>query len=203
MHLKGGRFRMGSDSADISRYPARYPGLPRELFLQETPAHEVRIRAFDLDSTEVTVAAFAAFVRENPGWRRSAIAATISNGKYLSSWSGDTPPAESDSLPVTFVTWYAATAYCESVGKRLPSEAEWEFAALGGQRGDSDRDTGAVVSPRAILALDPAALRSARGRHVIRGGSYDGCVVNLRARYRDSHPAEGAEAFVGFRCARD
>lgn len=257
-HLSGGRFRMGSDSVDIARLLAAYPGLPRELFLQETPAHEVRLQPFDLDRTEVTVTAFASFVRDYPAWRRSAEPANDSNGRYLSTWDGGVPPAGIDSLPVTFVTWYAATAYCASVAKRLPTEAEWEFAALGGQHGDvfpwgaasptpsdanwlaselhapvavahypanayglydmagnvweyvsdrwrdrySDPTPAITISPRAILARDSASLEAESGRHVIRGGSYDGGVVNLRARYRDSHPAQGARAFVGFRCAR-
>ena len=40
-------------------------------------------------------------------------------------------------------------------------------------------------------------------RYAIRGGSFDGDPVNLRVRYRDSHPAVGAAEHVGFRCARD
>ena len=39
-------------------------------------------------------------------------------------------------------------------------------------------------------------------RHVIRGGSFGGSAINLRVRYRDSHPAGGAGPHVGFRCAR-
>jgi formylglycine-generating enzyme required for sulfatase activity len=37
---------------------------------------------------------------------------------------------------------------------------------------------------------------------VLRGGSFGGAPVNLRVAYRDSHPPEGAQPFVGFRCAR-
>jgi formylglycine-generating enzyme required for sulfatase activity len=256
--IPGGTFEMGTDSASLTLLLIRYPDLPRDLFLQETPAHTVHLEPFYIDRTEVTVAAFAAFVGTHLEWSRTRIPPTATNGKYLSTWAGDQPPAGSDSLPVNFVTWYAATAYCTSVGKRLPTEAEWEFAALGGQRGDvfpwgaapptardanwdesdihapvavahyaanayglydmagnvweyvadrwrdhySDPDTLAIVSPDSVLALHPAALEAARGRHVIRGGSFDGGVVNLRVRYRDSHPADGAQPHVGFRCAR-
>jgi formylglycine-generating enzyme required for sulfatase activity len=45
--------------------------------------------------------------------------------------------------------------------------------------------------------------QAARQRVVIRGGSYDGAPVNLRVRYRDSHPAGGAQPYVGFRCAKN
>jgi formylglycine-generating enzyme required for sulfatase activity len=258
VHLEGGRFRMGTDSAEIPALLAKYPGLPTELFAQETPAHEVQLAPFDIDRAEVTVNSFATFVNRNPKWRRSRLPASLNNGKYLSSWTGDAPPAADSSLPVTFITWYAATAYCEWRGARLPTEAEWEFAARAGHPGDAfpwgadaptpdvanwsannigkpvavahyapnafglydmagnvwqytadrwrdhynDVDKGKVAAPADILAQKPAALALESSRHVIRGGSYDGGVVNMRVRYRDSHPANGAGPHVGFRCAR-
>ena len=256
--IPGGSFQMGTDTASLASLVAHYPDFPPDFFLQETPAHAVLLHPFYLDRTEVPVSAFAEFVRAHPEWSRSRIPSTATNGKYLSTWADDRPPVGSDSLPVNFITWYAATAYCASVAKRLPTEAEWEYAALGGQRGDvfpwgttpptardanwdesgihapvavahyapnayglydlagnvweytadrwrdhySDPDTFTIVAPDSILALRPAALEAARGRHVIRGGSFDGGVLNLRVRYRDSHPVNGAQPHVGFRCAR-
>ena len=47
-----------------------------------------------------------------------------------------------------------------------------------------------------------AAGKVSPGRRVIRGGSFGGSPVNLRVRYRDSHPELGAGPHVGFRCAR-
>ena len=51
------------------------------------------------------------------------------------------------------------------------------------------------VSPE-MIAADP------NFRRVVRGGSYDASAVNLRVRYRDSHPAQDARRIVGFRCAK-
>jgi sulfatase modifying factor 1 len=257
VYLPGGSFRMGTDSAELTALHKRYPELPLELFAQEAPAHDVVLAPFDIDLAEITVKSFATFVKANPQWKRSRIPASVNNGKYLSSWIGDAPAAADSSLPVTFVSWYAAASYCEWRRARLPTEAEYEYAAGAGHPGDtfpwgasaptadvvnwsgsnigkpvavaqyrpnifglydmsgnvweftSDRwrdnysvvDHGAVAAPADILAQKPAALALESSRHVIRGGSYDAGVVNLRVRYRDSHPANGAGPHVGFRCA--
>lgn len=59
---------------------------------------------------------------------------------------------------------------------------------------------GPVAGP--VTALSVHARDSVTTRRVIRGGSFAGAAVNLRVRYRDSHPPAGAGEHVGFRCAR-
>jgi formylglycine-generating enzyme required for sulfatase activity len=86
----------------------------------EKPAHEVTIsRGFWIGQTEVTQEAFQKVVSKNPSRVQGA------------------------KLPVDSVTWAGARSYCVSVGMRLPTEAEWEYAAragsLGGRYGDLDQ----------------------------------------------------------------
>jgi iron(II)-dependent oxidoreductase len=114
------------------------------------PVHPVALRAFLMGETEVTNRQYAAFLAENPVWRKGNLPELMQRGlaedRYLADWTGDSPPAGREGFPATGVSHYAARAFCVWLtGKlpsllagytaRLPSEAEWEWAARGGSRG--------------------------------------------------------------------
>jgi len=240
--LAGGTFVMGTDPSRIDGLCRRFDTTHRDLFLPEVPAHPVTLAPFSIDRTEVTNADFKAFVDLHPEWAPGHVPAERQNGDYLKHWTGGTFPSGAADVPVTYVTWWAAEAYCESSGRRLPTEAEWEFAARGGLEsaefpwGDEAPDarradwSGAGLGAPTRVGRyrpNPYGLYDMAGnvwefvvepwtddysktppspvpqdRHVIRGGSFGGSAINLRVRYRDSHPARGAGPHVGFRCAR-
>jgi formylglycine-generating enzyme required for sulfatase activity len=98
-----------------------------DLSYNERPVHEVTIAAFAIDRTEVTVGAFAACVDAGvcapPAGRGEDFA-----DEQLCSWRRrEGEPA----LAVNCVSHDDAATYCEFVGKRLPTEHEWEYAARG------------------------------------------------------------------------
>jgi formylglycine-generating enzyme required for sulfatase activity len=82
----------------------------------DLPAHAVVLSAFEIDKTEVTQAAYAACV--------VAGACTRPSGRRYT-------PDRTPTFPVTEVSWEQAVRYCAWVGKRLPTEAEWEKTARG------------------------------------------------------------------------
>ena len=98
----------------------------------ERPAHTVYLDAFYMDIYEVTNAQYKVFVDANPQWQKDNIPEEYHDGVYLRLWDGNTYPEGKANHPVIYVSWYAAMAYAEWAGKRLPTEAEWEKAARGG-----------------------------------------------------------------------
>lgn len=114
---------------------ARISGGTLTPFFQDLDREEKRIQTvevgdFYLDITPVTQRDFAAFVRGNEKWQRGKIMRLFADEGYLRNWpDGVTPKLEEEESPVTNVSWFAAKAYCEKRGKRLPTIHEWEYAA--------------------------------------------------------------------------
>jgi formylglycine-generating enzyme required for sulfatase activity len=103
----------------------------------------VKVNDFMMDITPVTNKQFLDFVINNPKWKRSQTKEIFADKNYLKSWISDTQvPPELLETPVTHVSWFAAKAYCDCQGKRLPSVDEWEYVAMAdGKKADARRDS--------------------------------------------------------------
>jgi formylglycine-generating enzyme required for sulfatase activity len=91
------------------------------------------VAAFKMDETAVTNLEYLEFVKANPEWRRSKVNRLFADTNYLWYWESDLSIGKKNekiyNSPVVNVSWFAAQAYCKWKNKRLPTVAEWEFAA--------------------------------------------------------------------------
>jgi len=104
---------------------------------------KVSVNSFYMDTKPVTHADFLAFVKKFDQWQKSRVRKLFADERYLSSWEGDLQvPEELMDKPVNNVSWFAAKAYCECQGKRLPNVDEWEYAAMAdAEKPDARRDS--------------------------------------------------------------
>jgi formylglycine-generating enzyme required for sulfatase activity len=89
---------------------------------------------FWIDRDPVTRNRYAAFVAARPEWGRAGISELYADRQYLTGWDGDRPPPDTGDHPVTWVSWFAAAAFCRAAGGRLPTTLEWEYVAAASQR---------------------------------------------------------------------
>lgn len=122
---------LGGHAATSQDEYAEIPGGQFKSALRyEDAVGGVRVTPFRLMRKPVTNAAFQRFVRAHPEWERGRAPVALAEPRYLSHWGG---PHDLGSAvleqPVTWVSWFAADAYCASQSARLPTWIEWEFVA--------------------------------------------------------------------------
>ncbi len=96
------------------------------------------IKPFMLEIYPVTNLQFQQFLDKHKSWQKEKVKQLFADSSYLRHWQGmasiGKDSAKLANSPVVNVSWYAAKAYCECYGKRLPTTAEWEFAAMANQK---------------------------------------------------------------------
>ncbi len=118
-------------AAQAPDYVAVPGGSVNSVLANDADKEPVRVAPFAMRSTPVTQGEFSAFVAANPSWARGSIARTFADPGYLNDWASPQLPAggANSSQPVVNVSWFAAQAFCEAEGARLPTWLEWEYTA--------------------------------------------------------------------------
>ncbi len=210
VYVSGGIFIMGRNDGDE----------------YERPAHQILVKPFYIDRTEVTNEQYKQF-----------IAATAHSSP--SHWNNGFFSPTDAKKPIVNVSWSDANAYAKWFGKRLPTEEEWEYVARGtdgrrypwGNLWDSayanvDRGTGGNIAevgsfpngatPLGVLDMcgnvwewTSSSLNNYDGQEliapgkVIRGGAYDTPPLRATATYRGVLQPDKAYGKTGFRCVKD
>ena len=146
VRVDGGAFQMGTTSQEVAAAVRECTERDQASCLvsygeDSYPQHSVTLNVYDIERTEVTNEQYVAFLNAlGPGSHANGCynqpcVATRSTEEFspivFDSQNYDVGSPVNSNQPVGFVTWYGARKYCETIGRRLPTEAEWEHAARG------------------------------------------------------------------------
>lgn len=110
----------------------RVPGGSFRSALKYEDGRTAKVLPFALQKRPVNNGEFLAFVQSHPQWRRDRVPSVFADARYLSQWPASTRVdigAGQAAQPVVNVSWFAAQAYCQAQGARLPTWREWEYVS--------------------------------------------------------------------------
>lgn len=235
VRVEGGVFTRGATHNEIAQAIAWCEASGKRCdashLADAQPAHRLQVDTFWMEVNEVTYQQYAAFLNTlGPGGHvdgcdghlclvtrqeSDTSGMILSGGVYRA-----TNPALND-YPVVDVTWHGAQAYCEALGRRLPTEAEWEYAARGvtgsvfpwgdewredaaNVRGSTQNEHGVIIAGPQPVGARPA-FASRDGVRDLAGNvaewvadwyAPDHYVSAQAVRANDTGPADGSERVI-------
>ncbi|HIP72611.1 MAG TPA: hypothetical protein EYH05_14595, partial [Anaerolineae bacterium] len=194
-------FQMGAHAADELARP------------DERSLHEVYVDSYAIDLYEVSVAQYAAFLETLGSYVGTCQGYICLSTRFETRRSYLTVDATGygvvpgfENYPVNNVSWFGAQAYCEWAGGRLPTEAEWELAARGGDGrlypwGDGLPDESRAVFDGTIADLQPVDSlpdgRSPFGLYHMAGNVWEWTADGYDPIYYDRSPRDNPQAPAG------
>ncbi len=180
VRVEGGSFVMGCDGEGEDCYP------------DEKPAHKVTVNSFYIAKYEVTVQEYRDYCNKT--------------GKPMPQ---EPPYGWHDNYPIVYLTWQEAYDYAKYMGCRLPTEAEWEYAAKGGKKSKGFKYSGSdnwdevgwcyensARQPNAVGVKAPNEL----GIYDMSGNAWEWCSDNYEVFYYEnsaSNNPKGPEQGLG------
>ena len=182
--IPAGSFQMGSNNGESD----------------EQPIHTVTLRAFAMSKTEVTVGQYRACVE----------AGVCSEPEDYEDCTWSSSADDKENHPINCVDWGQARTFAKWVGADLPTEAEWEYAARGGQgftyAGSENADDVAWYDSNSGGGTKPVGTKRANGYglHDMSGNVWEWVLDEYKGDYNgapsDGHQAVGSIPTCGIRC---